>query len=209
MIPQCPNCASTRIGNDDPPLRGYVLASLGCMMIFAGSFLSPDVFAPGMAGEQTRLILFGFLVVAYAMALLLRHHNRYCHTCGTRFRQPGTLARTPPPADAEGTRAAAASRIDAAMEKAERQLHRQSVGMHGFSATPSATSSSSSRPGLSPNQPIEPLLACLKFRDPRQRATAHESLRTLTGVDLPEDYETWATWWKENKADYKARRRTS
>lgn len=200
MIPQCPLCTSTRIRNDDPPLRGYVLAGFGGMMLFAGSFLNADVFAPGMAAEQSRLLLFGGLVFLYGVVLLFRHANRYCDTCGTRFRKPGAPSATH---EAHAPRATG-SRIDAAMEKAERQLHRQAPGQ-GVSASP--ITHSPSRAPLPANQPIEPLLACLKFRDPKQRATAHESLRTLTGADLPEDYEEWAAWWQENKAAYKARRR--
>ncbi len=60
---------------------------------------------------------------------------------------------------------------------------------------------------LDRNTPIEPILACLRFKDESMRRDAISSLRQLTGQDFGDDIASWEKWWKENKDRYYAERR--
>jgi len=60
---------------------------------------------------------------------------------------------------------------------------------------------------LARHTPIEPLLACLRFKDERMRRDAVASLCQLTGQNFGEDAAAWEKWWQENKDRYEAERK--
>lgn len=189
---ECPLCASRQIRTDYPPPRGYFLLLAGAAMLFVRSFLSPALMNQVLEVEGNRLLVFGLAICAYGAFCLLRHGNRYCGTCGFRFRAvAGDSA-------GEGLPAAGAQgRIAAAFAKVERQMERAPEGMAEFLGEEKVQENRQTlRRGA---VKIEPLLACLKFKDAQQRHNAAETLREISGKDFGEDYEAWRNWHEESR----------
>ncbi len=202
---RCPVCASRRIQADYPPARGYALMLGGMALLFAGGFLDPAVLHPKLAPEMFWLVAIGALLALYGANWLVRHDNRFCQDCGYRFRRPLAApadARTPAPGGVAGALMKATG--FGVGESEEARAARRFVAP---SSTPSTSPASERSATINPNTPVEPILACLKFRDPKQRETAAATLRKLTGRDFGTDHAAWAAWWEENKNDYTARRR--
>lgn len=192
--PQCPLCESGRILRDDPPVRGYFFLFLGLILILMGRFLHPDLFSPSLAAEQSRLLLLGIVLVVYGIYLNLRHGNRWCGSCGFRFRLP--IAR-----QGEGV---AIPRLP--WEKAQTFSFRDRI-QEDLRKGQNRGSEGDRHETVPPDQPIPPLLACLSFRDPRQRENAARTLRILTGQSFDADAEAWKKWYAEHGAAFEEERK--
>lgn len=191
---ECPLCASRQIRTDYPPPRGYFLLLAGAAMLFVRSFLSPALLSDVLAVEGNRLLVFGVMLAAYGAFCLLRHGNRYCATCGFRFRAVATDGATAGLPAGEG-------RIAAAFAKVENQAGKTPGGMAEFLGEDKVQENRQAlRRGA---VKIEPLLACLKFKNPQQRHNAAETLREISGEDFGEDFEAWSRWYETSRKNAK------
>ncbi len=59
---------------------------------------------------------------------------------------------------------------------------------------------------LDPRTPVEPLLKCLRFKDPHKREEAAHTLARLTGQSFGPEAEAWENWWRDNRETYLAER---
>ena len=192
----CPLCGSDDVHRDYAPARSYALLLLALGLLFAGRFLAPS--ATAYPGELGRLVILGVVVGLFGLFDTFGHQNRYCGYCGYRFR-------------ARSRRHAGAATPLRRMESAEspgragppedRPGAKYIRGLASHKTTDGETDE------LDPNTPIEPILACLKFKDEKMRREATNTLRRLTGQDFGEDTEAWKQWYAENKDAYWAERR--
>lgn len=180
---ECPHCGSRRVRKDDPPVQGYALGGLGLLLVGLMRLLHPSLLTLAGESERQRLLYVGAAMLAYGIYRLLRHDNRFCAACGFRFRD--------------------VSRIPAASGLAGQADAEEEGGRFRVAASASRAVREEKKP-LSSNTPLEPILACLRFKDPKMRAEAAQSLRKLTGQEFGEDAAAWDAWWAENKAAYKA-----
>lgn len=167
-LTRCPQCSSRKVRKDYAPAKGYALIVTGMGMLFVRSFLNPVLFQPAIGVESHRLLVLGLMLFAYGVYSTFKHDNRYCASCGYKFRRPDPQAAEPATNEPHNNYAS--------REPEPRDAH----------ATSSATS-------------FKPLLACLKFKDPTQRANAAQTLKEMTGQDFGEDHQAWSDWFKNNK----------
>lgn len=185
----CPLCGSLAVRKDYPPVRGYALVLAGMGLLFFTAFVDPAFFSLKMQVEGARLYLLGLLLCGYGGYCLFRHGRRYCAACGCTFRQvSGNLGR----AQAGG------SRLEAYEQAAEAKLASQqnAAGMGLFLKNREAEKERTGKPGPSRTGP---LIACLSFKDPIQRASAAKTLCELTGQDFGEDPQAWKNWFAQAK----------
>jgi len=172
---ECPHCQSRKIRKDYAPPRGYALATVGLILVGLGRLVQPAILLLPDESARQRLLIAGVLVLLYGMAHLVRHGNRYCGVCGFRFREISN------------------------------QPYGAGAGRDGSSSGRAAHHAQSSNAGgLSVHTPIEPILACLRFKDEAMRMDAAANLTKLTGQDFGIDADAWDAWWKENKEAYKS-----
>lgn len=212
-LPLCPHCQSRRVETDDPPPAGYALTVLGAGLLFAGAFLHPDLFDPRleafMASPPLQLLAVGLALAAYGGYRLFHHRNRYCADCGHRWRAP-----EPRPADARnpeiggmagaflggGSKASldmpggGPARSNGAHDAG---LHDRARARRGVS-TESGGAAGSAGAGARTGR-VQPLLACLGFKDPRARAEAARTLRQMTGQDFGEDAAAWRAYFDQQR----------
>ncbi len=174
---ECPLCGSRRVDRDYAPARSYAVIVVAVGILFAVAFLDPSLYSFRARAESGRIWVLGAALLVYGGYLTRRHGNRFCGDCGYRFR--------------------ASSRHPSATP---RPALRESLPDSGKASQKKAAK-------LDPNTPIEPILACLRFKDPQQRETAAATLRKLTGQDFDSAAETWEQWWAENKEAYRKARR--
>lgn len=181
----CPVCGSSQVCKDYAPARGYVLAAAGLGLLFLRAFFSPEILSPVLASEEQRLLLAGVLVFGYGAYNLLRHGNRFCGDCGFRFRATSTN---------QGAIAGVSDISHIAAAQAARSGSSGAISemMHGRG---DAERAERKRGAIR----YEPVLACLKFKNPQQRAEASRTLVEATGKDFGEDYDAWRVWLLENK----------
>jgi len=197
----CPLCGSENLHRDDAPNRSYALILLGLGLLFAGRFLRPELVI--YPDELRKLLILGVAVALFGVFDLFRHGNRYCGDCGYRFRarRGGSGCSALPlrmrGADAQATAMGARSPAE------ERPGAKYIRGLSHDSSGDGAAEE------IDPNTPLEPILACLKFKNPQMRRDAARTLRKLTGQDFGEDQEAWAAWYGANKEAYWAGRRKS
>jgi len=190
----CPLCGSVELKRDYAPARSYALILLGLALLGAGRFLKPEMVAYPL--ELHKLVIVGVAVLLFGLFDTIRHGNRYCAECGYRLRVKLTRCRgglmprisSPFPADS-------ANRDNRNPD--ERPGARYICG----SKPPAAhvRNDDGEEDEINPNTPLEPILACLKFKDPNMRKDAAKSLRKLTGQDFGEDHAAWWKWYEDNK----------
>ncbi len=173
----CPLCKSKLIRRDYAPSRGYILTLAGMAVLFVRSYVNPAILYPALLIEDKRLLVIGLGLFAYGMYCIFRHDNRYCDSCGYRFRKPCNEA--------------------PAIKFAEIRNDPASVESHSHNAKSSGDSTENNLKTLNPAN-LKPVLACLKFKNPQQRKQAAQTLREATGEDFGEDYQAWSNWLKEN-----------
>jgi hypothetical protein len=183
--PACPLCHADRIGRDYPPVRGYVLALVGLALVFIARVINPQLLQAGIIPALHKFLWIGMALFVYGAYHLFIHGNRYCLNCGHRFRAVrGKELPWPPLRETSSEQPAAGNR---------------DIGTTGITRRHEEK--------LNPQTPVEPILACLRFKDVRQREAAAETLRKLTGQSFGPDAEAWEAWWSANKEAYKAERK--
>jgi hypothetical protein len=140
---------------------------LGVALIIPRYFLSPEILSAIGQAEAKRVFVFGVAILLYGFLDSFRHGNRFCSTCGHRFRFV---------------------RVGAPLVQIRR------VDCEG--TTGGSSSAMIAKPD--PNQPIEPLLKCLGFKNEAMREDAANTLRRLTGKDFGTDADLWREWLSEN-----------
>lgn len=212
----CPNCGSADTRSDHAPARCYALLLLGVGLLFAGRMLKPEtVLFPECLPQ---LLVVGAAALGLGFIDLLRHGNRYCGDCGYRFRrcrgvpvaatnvtavaekQAAPPAEGGPEAQPDRRGPGTAARAEAAIERQTASGERAgSEYIRGYGGDDDDTPD--------PATPLEPIVACLKFKNERMRREAAATLRRLTGQNLGEDHAAWQKWLDENGAEYYASRR--
>jgi hypothetical protein len=170
---QCPFCESSLINRDYAPPRSYALILLGLALIFVEKFVRADFFRWSEADLQ-KLYFVGAVVFVFGLFDLFRHGNRFCASCGFRFRQTASRKTGEP------------VMVCALNEK--RTVGEKATGSRK----------------INPHTKIEPILKCLRLKNEKMRAEAVETLSLLTGQDFGLDADAWDKWWEENREEYKA-----
>ncbi len=178
----CPLCGADQVRRDYAPARGYAITLAGAALLFLRGLFSPLILAPQFAvADDQRLWIVGGAVFLYGLYNLVRHGNRYCGACGYRFR-------------ATPTNCGAGDTIGGGIGALAAKFG--GMGMPAVQTRPARQ-----EPEEKPSGAIryEPVLACLKFKNPAARAEAARTLAEATGQDFGEDYEGWKAWLVENK----------
>ncbi len=201
MIMQCPLCGSLELRRDYAPARSYALILLGLALLAAGRFLKPEMVAYPL--ELHKLVIVGVAILLFGLFDIVRHGNRYCAECGyclrVRAAHPGGgfMPRIGFPFVA-GDQGAGNRNLN------ERPGARFIRGSRvAASSADAGDDDNDDDEEINPNTPLEPIMACLKFKDPKMRKDALKTLRKLTGQDFGEDHDAWRRWYDENKDTYR------